>query len=335
MADTPLSAVPDPDDDVDPDDLAFVERLLARQDYLRPDDAPRGAPSAPADGAGGPMPDEVWQRLAAALEAQSTIPVSGAGRARASRPARWAGGLVAAGVAVVAVGIGVTVLGTGGGTAVVAGSALDEGAARTAKVASASAFAADEIAPAAASGESGSQDFVAGSGAADATVVPAVAPAARMVLDSRTDYQPARLQGQVVSLVKQAGFTTLRDATTKQMPTPAMPVEDGFTGSWSELRDCVTWLTNSAESQALVVDRGTYVGQDAGVVVAPAVLSEPVPGSPVPSGGAVGGETSSASPAPTATVATPVGSFDVWVVDPNCTKVAATLDDFDLYAWQP
>jgi hypothetical protein len=64
---------------------------------------------------------------------------------------------------------------------------------------------------------------------------------------------------------------------------------DGFTASWAGLRDCVAGLAGSASVQAIVVDRATYEGRDAGVVVLPTVRE-------------------------TATV-------DVWVVEPTCGAV--------------
>jgi hypothetical protein len=323
MPETPLTAVPDPDDPdhVDPDDLALVESLLRGLSDLRPADAPRGGPVGSDD----PMPEAVWQQLATALAAQS-VARPAAGGTRTSRTARWAGGLVAASVAVVAIGVAATVLRSGGGTAVVAGEVPTSAAVEVAKVApptpsalAASAFAAAEAAPPAPSTTAGA-DQAADSTSADSTAG-GVQPAARVVLDSQTAYQPATLRTQVSSMVKDAGFATLREAMTKQPPTSAMPVEGGFTGSWQRLRDCVTRLTSSDQKQALVVDRGTYSGVDAGVVVA--------------STDAEGQGASASSPPPTAVLATPVGTFDVWVVDPECEQVAATLDDFDLYAWQP
>ncbi len=320
MADLPpLSAVPDPDDpsDVDPDDLAFVEAQLAGLTYLRPDDAPLGGPG----GDDPPMPEETWARLQAALRAEAPV-VAG----RGSRTARWAGGLVAAGVAVVAVGIAATVLRSGGG-AVVADAGAENAAGAVAKMSapSASAFAAADAAVPASTLAPEAADT--SSGAPFDTTAADVVPAARAVLDSRTDYQPGALPGQVVSLVKQAGFSTLRDAVTKQMPPPAMPVDDGFTASWDRLRDCITWLTHSEQAQALVVDRGTYSGVEAGVVVAPAVLVDDIGMSALPT------PSDQAPPSPSASIDTPVGMFDVWVVDPQCEQVAASLDDFALYDW--
>ena len=103
----------------------------------------------------------------------------------------------------------------------------------------------------------------------------------------------------------------------KTVPLAAMPVGDGFTASWQALRDCVTWLTQSPDAQALIVDRATYDGNAAGVIVAPATLPD----------------ADLSTPSPTVTVDTGQGVFDVWVVNPECKQKWNSLDDFPLYAW--
>lgn len=312
----PLAAVPDPDDagELDPADLAVVARALDTVSFLRPpgDQASPGTDETDIDA--DPMPLWVWERLHTALAAESAGQSAGheRGRGFAGRTRRWTGGLVAASLAVVAVGVALTVLRPGGGQ--ILATVAEPTAA--AKVAAASAFAAP--ADAAADTASAAEAAVGGG---------EPAPAARMVLDSHTDYRPASLRDQVTTMVKTAGFSTLREAQTKQPPVPAMPVADGFTTSWQRLRDCVTWLTQSEEGQALVVDRGTFAGADAGVVVAPSDPTRTDPTRTDPSTGT--------APAPTASLATPTGTFDVWVVDPQCDTVAASLDDFALYSWQP
>ena len=284
------------------DDLRAV---LGNLTFLGPQEARKAERAAEA------MPDDVWQRLRAVIDTEAAAravaehdnvvaltPARGA-----SRGMRWAGGLVAASVAVIAVGLTVgTLRNTGDEAAVIAG-----GASSTAM----SAAPANELAR--------SADLAATPEDPAAQVVPAAATPARMVLASRTDYQPDQLQGQVVALVKNAGFTTVEEAMAKEMPAAAMPVEDGFTASWQALRSCLTWLTDSADSQALIVDRGTYAGSDAGVIVAPAITPAADP----------------ATPNPTLTVDTGYGAFDVWVVNPECKKVEQSLDDFPLYEWQP
>jgi len=352
--------VPDPDDAAEDalhdalegalDDTAapaFVLAALAELDFLRAPDAPLGAampdaampdaqmPSAQIPSAAPPdaappdaeMPDWVWARLRAAIEAAHEPATSAAASPATTvrRPGRWAGPLVAASLAVVAVGVAIAVLRPTGASVVATdaiSSAISSAAPSAAKVA---VSAAAEAAPMTAAQE----PSVAGAGA-DADAGPeagaaadagagALQPAARLVLDSHTDYQPDTLRDQVAAMVKDAGFPTLRAAMTKSPTAVTMPVADGFTSSWQELRSCVTRLTRSDQAQALVVDRGTYAGADAGVVVAP---TDP---------GAFTAESSGIEP--TATVPTPLGTFDVWVVDPQCQQVSTSLPAFALYAW--
>ena len=102
-------------------DTAFVTDALAGLAFLRLDSY--GSPAGP-DVA--PMPDWAWARMTTVLAAEQ----AGASPRRPSRLARWGGGLVAASVAVVAVGVGVTAFqDSGSGGAVVAGSSADAPAA--------------------------------------------------------------------------------------------------------------------------------------------------------------------------------------------------------------
>jgi ketosteroid isomerase-like protein len=227
----------DIDDQVDPDDLAAVEQALAGLDFLRPD-APLAAE---------PMPDWAWDRLTTAMAAETAraTHVPAAGR---SRLARWGGGLVAASVAVVAVGVGVTAFqGEGSGGAVVAGDA-----------------AAPAPSVAALSAEAGPERL------AFAGISPA-----HMLVDSDTDYTAAGLRSQVRQVLTAFGVGDEEQA--KQVMAAETPVvvegagvpTTGFLASEESLRDCITKLTQDAEATALMVDRSTYEGQDAGVVVAP------------------------------------------------------------------
>lgn len=305
--------MPDDTPDDTPDELfdesAFddIRALLGELAFLDPSAAP----------AADPMPDEVWSRLTGALGAEAAERAAGdhenvvvlTPTNRPSRGMRWAGGLVAASVAIVAVGLAVnTVRGGSSDQVTVAG-----GAAMTTAPA---AKAEDRVAELAASPEALSQ---AASEQPVTAAAPEVIPAARMVLASNTNYLPDELQGQVVSLVKNAGFKTAKEAMDKVVPMASMPVDDGFTASWDALRACLTWLTQSADSQALIVDRATYAGHDAGVIVAPAIVPDADP----------------TTPSPTVTLDTRYGAFDVWVVNPDCKEVKKNLDDFPLYEWKP
>ena len=288
-----------PDDTPDED----VRAALADLTFLNPAVAP----------VLDPMPADVWTRLQGALDNEAAdraaanhpnvVVLTPANRP--SRGMRWAGGLVAASVAIVAVGLAVgTMRSDSQDVVAIAGGA-----------ASPTALSADErVAELGATPEAMvAEDTTA------ALAVPPAMPAARMVMSSTTNYLPEQLRGQVVSLVKDAGFTTPKDAMEKVVPPVLMPVESGFTASWEALRACLTWLTNSPDSQALIVDRATYAGHDAGVIVAPATAQD----------------ADSTTPSPTVTMDTGYGAFDVWVVNPDCKQIEDNLDDFPLYDWQP
>jgi hypothetical protein len=192
------------------------------------------------------MPDWAWERLRTALAAE-TARATQAPRTGRSRLARWGGGLVAASVAVVAVGVGVTTFqGNGSGGAVVAGDA----AAPAASLAALSAEAPERLAFA------------------------GISPA-HMLVDSDTDYTAAGLRSQVRDVLTSFGVDDEEQAKQVMAAKTPVVVEDagvpatGFLSSEESLRDCITKLTQDAEATALLVDRSTYEGQDAGVVVAP------------------------------------------------------------------
>ena len=252
------------DEWLDPAESAGVQQALGQLAFLRPDG---GDPAEP-------MPAEVWARLSAALAAEaahrSPMPTStgiaDAPARRASRPIRWGGGLIAASVAVVAVGIGMTVVrDQSPDVAVVAG---------------------DAGAPALA------EALTAPQGLSFAGMVPPV----RMLVDSDMDYTATGLRTQVASVMERFGAGTQEKGVEAAVPAAvdaaALP-STGFTSDEQSLRDCITKLTALADSTALMVDRSTFEGQDAGVVVTPEYEAG-----------------AAASPAP--------DQWRVFVVDPDC-----------------
>lgn len=323
-----------------------VTAALADLDFLRPDRDP-GIEA-------GPMPEWAWDRLSSALAAEAaaraadthqnviafpTIPAPAPTVAeRPSRGMRWAGGLVAASVAVVALAVVVPMLRTGGSdSAVVAGDApvvLTASATALAKNAAPapSAAAAAEQAPSAFSAATPDPELLT---SADAGVTPAPAPVtsgpsvrsggaatitpAKMVMATGTNYLPEALPTQVVDLLDSVGVDNPDQAAALPVQTPeAWPVgTGGFTASMSSLRDCIKSLTQSPDVQALIVDHSTYQGNDAGVVVAPAVYRRD-PG----------------TPSPTASVDTDMGRLDVWVVNPDCSTVDRKVLQYLLDQWR-
>jgi hypothetical protein len=312
------------DDQLD-DDPRDAERF----DSVRFDDveaalaaAPHLSPTAEVSE---PMPDWAWERLSAALGTEAAaravathdnvVPIgSPAPPIVASEPRkfRWVGGLVAASVAILAITIGVRVTGgtssSGGIVAADAPKIVSTLAATLPATPGAApapqAFSAAEAGP--------SSDAVAGgvlpSGPSPATspnlrsnTTAPTDPPAKMVIESNTQYTQAGLTGQVKTLLDRLGVHSAREAALMPAQPVQWPVEDGFTSSWKSLSDCLGWLVKSPSPQALVVDRATFEGSDAGVIIVPADQVD-----------------ASVSPPPTASVTSSLGTMDVWVVNPAC-----------------
>jgi len=319
-----------------------VAAALAEASFLNPT-------SEPSD----PIPDRVWDRLSLALGTEAAARAAGqhdnvvrfpaATDQRATdqvttaepRRFRWIGGLVAASVAVLAITVGVQVFG-GSSTSgnLVAGEA-------TKAVPTIAALTAASPPAAAAPSVPAVQDSAVPFSAADSAVQaapssatsaggaspsvdvralssPAPEQPAKLVVDSNTQYTQAGLSGQVKALLDGLGVHSAKEAEQMPAQKTAMPVEDGFTSSWASLRDCLSWLVKSPRAQALVVDRGTFEGAAAGVVVVPASEVDP-----------------SVTPPPTATIESSVGSMNVWVVDPSCRHQVDSIKEFLPYTWGP
>ena len=289
----------DVEDQADPADLAFTQEALAGLAFLRPDSP--DAPGLDVDtDVPVTMPDWAWARMSQALAAESEIRAHAAPApaARRSRTTRWGGGLVAASVAIVAVGLGVTVLRGASDVAVVAGDAPQASVPAEAK--------ALEAAPAPAAQAPLTSDVLAGP---ERMSFAGMVPPTQMLVDSDTDYTEGRLRTQVRSVLSKFGVGDEQEAASA-MTAPAVVEmtdvpETGFMSSADSLSDCIDRLMKQAASTALLVDHANYEGQEAGVIVAPedpAAMDQ--------------------SPAPV------LGRMHVWVVDPNCditTAVEITL----------
>jgi hypothetical protein len=282
------------DPSIDSQALAAVASALTGLTFLDP---------ATADVAE-PMPADTWARLSAALAAEAAVraamthdnvvlfPEPGElAPSRRSRGMRWAGGLVAASVAIIAVGIAVSTLTTTGSSDVmVAGEAAVPAAA--AKSASVPPLPEPSNAVPAQAGQS------------DVTAASVPVQPAKVVMASNVNYTRAGLNDQVTSLLDSVDVHNAEEAEAMPAEPLALPVDDGFTASVDTLRACLLWLAKSAQAQALVVDRARYEGSAAGVIVAPAAQIDPA-----------------TTPPPTTTLETPSGTLDVWVVKPECQQV--------------
>jgi hypothetical protein len=243
---------------------------------------------------------------------------------------RWVGGLVAASVVILAITVGVQVTGgtsssgdlVAGEAAVAVPSALAKAAApgtADAPVA-ASAEAASSVEAqgfAAAPASPASSGGAASSGGPAAAAAPGLADQpAKVVMESNTQYTEAGLTGQVRTLLDRINVHSAREAQLMAPKPISWPVEDGFTANWTSLRDCLSWLANSSDVQALVVDRATFEGSEAGVIIVPADQVDP-----------------GVTPPPTASVESANGTMDVWVVDPACQQEVDSIMEHLPYFW--
>lgn len=221
-----------------------------------------------------PMPPEVWTRLENALEAERVVvPISSRasrGSSRSSRSSgshrgRWVAGVAAA--AAVVIGGGVLVSNTSQSPAPVAGG---------------------ELSP------------------ADSAMVKSGAPLpTSRLLASGTDYSAISLGSQITSLFRdKLGVSKAADIdAVPGAPVSALAGND-FMSDMGTLQSCVQTLAGTPDGQALVVDRGSFAGQPAGLIVI-STWQNDMP----------------AMVTPSALVTTPKGDLAVWVVDPTCSPV--------------
>lgn len=196
------------------------------------------------------MPDDVWVRLRVAIADEAgeraavgdVIPIqagaSGRGRRRPTSGILF--GSVAAGIALIAVGIIVQSIQSTRQIPVVAGEAV----------------------PVSAPLRGAQSGAVASSDAGD--------PPARRVLASGTDYQPQTLRAQVTALLERLGASDSARLSDVPITGPRTAGTEGFTATVTGIRECLIGLTNSELAQALIVDRARYIGSDAGLVIVPA-----------------------------------------------------------------
>lgn len=240
-----------------------------------------------------PMPEGVWEHIQTALSLESAESVIDLTEPRQrSLGTKWVGGLVAASVTLLAVGIGANILtSTGSG---VPGSTV------------------------AGSSNTDPSPIVAG---ADPELVQAgFVPPAVTVTASGEDYSPQNLTATVTRALNRVGVTTPLDYFRVPVKKMATTTPSGMMQNESTLRNCITELTKSETSQALLVDRGTYLGKEAGIVIIPFAMVKGMDSVPNTAerfaiGQAILGKDSYLS------------FLDIWVVGPGCGTVA-----FDVYS---
>ena len=268
--------------DLTPEQDAQVTAALEGVRFLAAPDSPRGADAPVA-----PIPSDVWGRMVAALDAQPTLATVTPLRPRR----RLLPGIAAAAVAVVLVGVGVSVMRPTGSTVADAPAPSAPTPAQTAVAAKAEA-----VPDAAVQAPPPSIGPMVGAAAPQTRSM--IMPT-RFLMSTGTDYTSEAIDQQVDGLLQKVGAASPALAGAMPTPTAMTPVgEAGFTADLAALRDCITGLMHSSASTALIVDRATYDGGDAGIVIVPQV-----------------------------------DQVDVWVVGPHCTAQAPTVLRHVLHAW--
>jgi hypothetical protein len=257
------------------------------------------------------MPTSVWEHIATTLSLESAdrvVPDSPA--ALGSDPAvleldsyrkhriggKWVGGLVAASVTLLAVGIGVNVL---------------------------SSDTVDQNSVVAGAEAESDQSQGALAAASPQVIQAGFVPPAVQVMESGNDYNSTNLRDNVTLLLSKIGIKKPMDifmAPMKDMNSLKMTKATGMTGSLESLRKCLNEITKSESSQAIFVDRATFQGMDAGVIVIPMAMFK-------------GMDTLTTNDdrikfaTELESSGVDLGALDVWVVGPNCGTVA-----FDVYS---
>jgi hypothetical protein len=254
------------------------------------------------------MPTHVWEQIATTISLESAdrvVPDSPA--ALGCDPAvlelesyrkrriggKWVGGLVAASVTLFAVGIGVNVLNSDSGdqNSVVADAPLPE----------------DQVADSGSLGVASPQIIQAG-----------FVPPSVEIMESGNEYNSSNLRESINQILRKIGVEKPMDmfmAPVQNLEAKKMSKATGMTGSLESLRKCVTEITNSESSQALLVDRATYQGMDAGVIVIPMAMFTGMDA-------ATTNDERVQLALDLESLGTDLGALDIWVVGPDCGNLA-------------
>lgn len=179
-----------------------------------------------------PMPDEVWTRLATALSAEAGATPIRPVAAPARR--RWLPAALGAGAAAVVVGIAVPLIAVGGAN-------VASGPKETSAAVSMEPVTLDTV-------------------------------PARYVVSTGTDYSEPAMTTQVSGLLSTVGLDTATAMTSRQVSTPKVAAmgsaRHDMTTDMTSLHDCLAALAGGTDlPPALVVDRATFGGGDAAIVV--------------------------------------------------------------------
>jgi hypothetical protein len=237
-----------------------------------------------------PVPDSVWENIhtTLALEAAepAMAPVTDLGEHRQRRlGTKWVGGLVAASVTLLAVGIGANLMGSGSNS--------------ESDIVMAGAPQSDAVTVAEADPKVMQASFV---------------PPVVTVTSSGNDYSPSNLKSAVTQALQKVGVSSPIDYFKVPMQGMAMRSNAGMMKDEKTLRDCITAITKSETSQALLIDQATYMGMEAGIIIIPFAMFDGMDSMPANTDRMTMGESILARNSD-------LGILDIWVVEPNCGTV--------------
>lgn len=245
-----------------------------------------------------PMPEGVWEQIQTALSLESANEVVDLAEHRQRRlGTRWVGGLVAASVTLLAVGIGANILTSDESGVIDNGSVMAD-------------------APVVLGDSNQNQNVEA----APQVVQAGFVPPAVTVTASGEDYSPQNLTKTVTRALNKVGVKSPIDYFRVPVQKMAMSAPTGMMQSENTLRDCITELTKSETSQALLVDQGTYMGKEAGIVIIPFAMVKGMDSVPDSAERFAVGQAILDSDRY-------LSFLDIWVVGPGCGTVP-----FDVYS---
>ena len=201
------------------------------------------------------MPEDVWERLAAAIAAEPPLMVAGPlATVTAMSPrlrTRWVSGLVAASVAFFALGVVVQAVRTPSPEVVVAEAATKG---MTSDQAGAIQTEATQL-------ESGEPNTMAG--------VSGQTMPARHVVASGITYSRSTMQDQIGDFFDLIGVADARamDSIVQETPENLVEGNTGFTASVETIRACIASLIPPDDLGTVVIDRAKFEQQEVGLIL--------------------------------------------------------------------
>lgn len=201
------------------------------------------------------MPEDVWERLAAAIATEPPLMVAGPlATVTAMSPrlrTRWVSGLVAASVALLALGVVVQAVRTPSPEVVVAEAATKG---MTSDQAGAIQTEATQL-------ESGEPNTMAG--------VSGQTMPARHVVASGITYSRSTMQDQIGDFFDLIGVADARamDSIVQETPENLVEGNTGFTASVETIRACIASLIPPDDLGTVVIDRAKFEQQEVGLIL--------------------------------------------------------------------